>query len=160
VDAEQASLCQPDGIVAEVGFESNSELILDMGEGNEIIDAEGTDLYYFEYPNGPGIYLDFTEVAVAVDNGHGQPGNFTVIFVWGDENSTNNGTVPPKYLPEISERPIVAADLYNGTGIGIDIGQNDGTHYRFVRARTYPTDAAPGEGLGAEVDAIERITRD
>jgi hypothetical protein len=152
------SLCRPDSKVAEIGLESNSELVLDMGFGNDIVDAEGGDFYFYEFPNGPGIYLDQTEIAVAPDDGSGQPGSFTVVFVWGDDDQSNNGTVLPKYLPELPNRPIQASDLYNGTGIGIDIGRGDGVRYRFIRFRTYPPSATPSENEVVQVDAVERVS--
>ena len=160
VQGEVKSLCQPDGEVAEIGLESNSELVLDMGVGSEIVDDEGGDFYFYEWPNGPGIYLDNTEVAVAPDDGSGQPGNFTVVFVWGDDDPSNNGTVLHKYLPEVPNRPIQASDLHKGTGIGVDIGRNDGARYRFVRFRTYPPSATPGEKEFVQVDAVERASFD
>jgi len=153
-------LYQPDGEVAEIGLGSNSEVILDMGVGSEIVDAEGSDFYFYESPEGPGIYLDHTEVAVAPDDGGGQPGNFTVVFVWGDDNPSNNGTISPKYLPEVPNRPILASDLHKGTGVSIDIGRGDGAHYRFIRVGTYPSSAVPNAGERAQVDAIERASFD
>jgi hypothetical protein len=152
------SLCQPDGEVAEIGLESNSELVLDMNAGNEIVDDTGIDFYFYEWPNGPGIYLDRTEIAVASDGGSGQPEDFVIVFVWGDGDSSNNGTVLPKYLPEIPNRWIPASDLRNGSGIGIDIEQDDGRRYRFVRIRTYPPSATPHSDKRAQVDAIERVS--
>jgi hypothetical protein len=157
---EFKSLCHPDGKVAEIGLKSNSELVLDMGVRSEIVDDEGGDFYFYEFPNGPGIYLDHTEVAVAPDDGSGQPGNFTVVFVWGDDDPSNNGAILPKYLPEIPNRAIWASDLHKGTGIGIDIGPDDGTYYRFIRIRTYPPSATPSSGKRAQVDAIERASFD
>ena len=96
-------------------------------------------------------------VSVAPDDGTGQPGEFTIVFVWGDENMHNNGTVSQKYLPEIPNRRIWASDLYNETGIGIDIEQNNGAAYRFVRIRTYPPSLPPKEDEFAQVNAIERV---
>jgi hypothetical protein len=157
VQDETESLCQPDGEVAEIGLASCSELVLDMEAGNEIIDGPGVDLYFYEWPNGPGIYLDHTELAVASDDGDGCPGSFAVVFVWGDADSANNGQISSSYLPEIPNRPILASHLHNGSGIGINIGQDDGTHYRFVRVRTYPPSATPPEHERAQVDAIERV---
>jgi excisionase family DNA binding protein len=157
---EVKSLCQPDGKVAEVGLESNSELILDMGVGNEIVDDEGGDFYFYERPQGPGIHLDRMEVAVAPANGSSQPASFIVVFIWGDDDSSNNGTILPRYLPEVPNRPIVASDLHQGTGVGIDIGRNDGVHYRFIRIRTHPPTATPGQGRLVQVDAIERASFD
>jgi hypothetical protein len=153
-------LCKPNGEVAEIGLGSNSELVLDMGVGSEIVDDEGGDFYFYECPNGPGIYLDHTEVAVAPDDGSGQPGDFTVVFVWGDDNPSNNGTILPKYMPEVPNQAILASDLHKSTGIGIDIGRNDGARCRFVRFRTYPPSARPDENEFVQVDAVERASFD
>lgn len=152
---EGHSLCHPDSQVAEVGLESNAELTLDMGRGNEIIDNKGGDFYFYEFPNGPGIYLDEMEVSVAPDDGTENPGLFTQVLVWGDNNPDNNGSIPPSYLPEEADKPINTSDLHKGTGIGVDIGRDDGKIYRFVRIRTYPSSVIPEEGQRPQVDAIE-----
>ena len=153
--AEQ-SLCAPDGRVAEVGMQASSVLVLDMGVGAEISDGEGGDFYFYEYKNGPGILLDQMAIAVAPDDGTGRPGPFTTVFVWGDGDPTNNGSLPSIFTEERVEERIAATLLHNGTGIGVDIGRGDGVAYRFVRLTTYPEDAAPGRGKGVEVDAVER----
>jgi hypothetical protein len=158
VQEEVKSLCQPDGMVAEVGLIGDSVLVLDMGVGNEIVDGEGGDFHLYEFMNGPGILIDKMELAVAQDDGTGKPGPFTVIYVWGDDDPDNNGAIPAKYLPEEANKPIDKSDLYNGTGIGINIGSNDGKAYRFVRVRTYPTEATPNEGKRVQLDAIQKAS--
>ena len=149
--------CAPDEKFDTVGHKPDSFLILDMGEGNEIVDNLGLDFYYYERPFDPGIQLDRVEVAVAQDDGSGIPGPFTVVFIWGDENLENNGALPSNYNPEVPNKPIDASDLHNDTGIGIDIGLDDGTAYRFVRFQTHPTDAMPADEELVEVDAVEGI---
>jgi hypothetical protein len=131
-----------------------------MGVGNEIVDGAGGDFYLYEFPNPPGIHLDHSEVAVAPDDGSGQPGSFSVVFVWGDEDASNNGTILPSYLPEAANRRILASDLHQGTGIGLDIGRDDGALYRFIRIRTYEPSASPDRSHRAQVDAIERASFD
>jgi HEAT repeat protein len=131
-DNESQATGAPDAVYASVGLEADSVLILDMGQDNLIIAGPGTDLYYYERPNGPGIYLDAVQVSVAQDNGSGDPDSFTTVFVWGDDDPTNNGTIPPEYLEngeETPNEPIESEDLYNGHGIGINIGGSDGTSY-------------------------------
>jgi hypothetical protein len=155
VEEGDLALCAPDGLYARVGTEANSALVLDMGEGNEIIDQAGTDFYYYERAEHPGILLDEVEVAVARDAEAVNGGAFTTVFAWGDTNSDNNGTIPPEYLPEGPNRPIRASDLYQGTGIGINIGNDDGQAYRFVRFQTCPSSAAPGKGKWVEIDALQ-----
>lgn len=128
IDAGSA-ICAPDGEYASVGLDPDSELILDMGVDNQIADEPGLDFYYYERPYESGIHIDQVEVAVAQDNGAGNPGQFTVVFIWGDGNPDNNGRIPPGYLPEEPDKPINGSDLHNDTGIGIDIGDNDGSVY-------------------------------
>lgn len=137
-------------------MQKDAALILDMGAGNELSDGEGGDLIFYEYGNGPGILLDRVAIAVAADDGMGNPGPFITVFVWGDGDRTNNGSLPPGFAEEREEEPIAANLLINGTGIGIDIGHNDGRLYRFVRLTTYPETWAPGRHKAVEVDAIER----
>ncbi len=149
--------CEPDGKYATVGHKQDSFLILDMGAGNEIIDGPGIDFYYYERPNGPGILLDWVEVAVAQEDESEIAESFVLVFIWGDENPENNGVIPPDYLPEEPNRPINSSDLQNGTGIGIDIGNDDETAYRFVRFKTHPNDATPETDELVEVDAVERV---
>jgi hypothetical protein len=157
VESAALSLCQPDGQVAEVGLTQDSVLLIDLGGGekNEIVDGAGIDFRVYEFPNGPGIYLDRMEVAVAPDV-DGQPGEFEVVFVWGDDNGSNNQSIPDRYLPEIADRGIEAADLYRGAAIEIDVGRQDGQRYRYVRVRTYPPGQIPPEAHRAQIDAIEK----
>lgn len=153
---EELSLCEKDGEFATVGDEPNSFLILDMGSGREIIDGPGIDFYYYERQYTPGILLDRVEVAVAQDN-ETEDLSFLVVFIWGDENPENNGTIPFVYNPEEPNKPINSSDLYYETGIGINIGNDDGAAYRFVRFQTHPIFAIPPEGQVVEVDAVEKI---
>jgi hypothetical protein len=149
------SLCAPDGTVAEIGLVTRAELILDMGDSRQIVDHAGIDYYFYEFAEKTGILLDPTELAVAPDNGTGQPGQFVDVFIWGDNDQSNNGTIPPEYRPEIPRRSIETSDLHNGSGIGIDIGLGDGQRFRFIRIRTHPPSAVRPPGKRTQVDAIE-----
>ncbi len=157
--AEVAELarCKPDRKFAIVGYKPESFLILDMGPGNEIIDQQGIDFYYYERYYEPGILLDRVEVAVAQDDGSGTPAPFAVVFIWGDDNPENNGILPLAYVPEDPNKPINSSDLHDITGIGINIGNDDGVAYRFVRFQTYPIIAVPADDELVEVDAVEGI---
>ncbi len=168
------ALGPPDGIVVWVGDQNMctpAVLILDMGLGNGIADQAGLDFYYYELPNGPGILMDPVQVDVAPDTG-GVPGTWRDgVLVWGDTITTNNGTIPVTYTPEIPNTPISASDLHpgfdangdsiidsnDGSGVGVDIGLNDNTVYRFIRIRYYPVDVSVPPGDATEVDAIEKI---
>ena len=98
------------------------------------------------------------EVAPEVN---GQPGSFRPIFVWGDNRQDNNGELrdlvdqPSLTIP--ADRLRSGAGMAVGTGIGLDIGGDDGAHYRYVRITRYTTDGTPPpSGRLAQVDAIER----
>jgi hypothetical protein len=154
-----STLCTKDSIIAELGLEPNSKLVLDMGVGNEIIDGPDNDFYYYEYPINHGIQLDLVEIAVAQDSGDTNPQEFETVFIWGDSDQNNNDAILEIYLPETPNRVIQESDLHRGTGIGINIGHDDGRLYRYVRFQTHPSDAAPGEGRLVQIDAVERIHR-
>ncbi len=147
---------EPDRQFATVGYVSESFIVLDMGSENEIIDQQGIDFYYYERYYDPGILLDRVEVAVAQDNGSGKPTPFIVVFIWGDEDPENNDGISLAYIPEDPNKPIDSSDLHNTTGIGIDIGNDDGAAYRFIRFQTHPTDAVPVDDELVEVDAVEK----
>ncbi len=153
----------PDGAYASVGLEANSVLTLDMGQDTPIVTGPGVDFYYYERPYDPGIWLDAMQISVAQDDGSGSPdpNSFEVVFVWGDDDPTNNGSIPPGYFEDGEEEPnipIESAALYNETAIGIDIGGDERTAYRYVRIQTYPPDApASDPELLTEVDAVERV---
>jgi competence ComEA-like helix-hairpin-helix protein len=138
-----------------------SALVLDMQRGNEIVDGPGVDLYYYERQDGPGIYLNNVEVAVAAENNQGGHGTFEPIFIWGDGDPNNNGEIPPE-IPEGPDQPITSTYLQNGWGIPIDLAKvitaSETTLYRFVRFRTWPPDVAHDKTDDcAEVDAVERV---
>jgi hypothetical protein len=152
----------PDSVYAGVGRLTDSVLILDMGQDNLIVTGPGIDLYYYERPNDPGIWLDVVQISVGEDDGSGNPNpdSFKTVFVWGDNDSNNNGTVPPEYFEDGEEpdTPIQSADLHNGSGIGIDIDGVEGITYRFVRIQKYqPEIPEPDRERLAEVDAFERV---
>jgi hypothetical protein len=155
------SLCDPDRQHATLGAQEQSEIIVDMGAsvtGGGLVDQPGGDLYFYEHPTAEGIDLDPIEIAVAQDDGTARPGSFKVIFVWGDEDPANNGTVPASYLPEDANRTIRAADLHRGWGIGVDIGENNGRSYRFVRVRAYPNPFVSDSEQRPQFDAVERAS--
>ncbi len=116
----------------------------------------GFDFVYYEQPNGSGILLDWVIVQVSA----GQ--NWFTIFNWGDEARDTNTNVdfnilslpviPPPNEPD--ERDILITDLYNNTGVAINL---DGV----VPVGTYPFVrfcAPPGDIDGQmEIDAIAII---
>ena len=73
VQEGQLAICRPDRQYATVGLVSNSALVLDMGKGNETVDIPGIDIYYYERPQGPGIFLDQVEISIAPEDEKGEP---------------------------------------------------------------------------------------
>jgi hypothetical protein len=159
------SLCAPDNIWAFVSREWNEVLVLDLGQ---IVDREGPDLIYYEYfnntqpnPDFHSVYLDRLSVAVAADNGSGQPGDFMPVFAWGDGDPSNNASLDEScFIDYAVESGQVAAEdedlyvkpacLHNRSGIQIDIGRDDGAIYRFVRI----TPTNPDSDSVVQVDAV------
>ena len=128
-----------DGAYYEVGC--GSGIVVDLGSPTWI----GTLVFYeVENPATPGfIAMDWVIVYVS-DNASGP---WTLIFYWGDTDSGNNGYIPPGYYPpENDNQQIGFGELYNNTGIRIDVGST----YRYVLI-----EAPPGCGDPAQVDAIE-----
>lgn len=174
------ALCVPDGsLFSTVGTAEDSVLILDMGS---LADREGYDLVYYEFwgpdkgpGQTPGILMDPVQidVAQATDNGASDSNAWRTILIWGDEDVSNNGSIPPEYATdgELANDPIAAMDLYagsdlngngvvdgmDGSGVAIDIGENNGTIWRFVRIRRFPLGSSTGPGEAAEIDALEAL---
>jgi len=170
--------CAPDGTIARVGLTEDSVLVLYVGA---LVDGTGYDLVYYEFwgetkgpGNTPGILMDPVriEVAQADTSGRPLPASWTTVFYWGDGQVDSNTSLPDKYTidGEIANDPILAVDLYagadlnendaidteDGSGIAIDIGQNNGVPWPFVRI-TSPLAGTVDTGEAAEVDAIEAL---
>ncbi len=112
----------------------------------------GWDLVYYELPAGSGIYLDW--VIVEISDGT----NWYTVFNWGNNVADTNTNVDfnilsnPQVPPELDERDIPTAELYNGTGIAIDIDAIvPAGVYPYIRF-TAPTGDMDGQ---IEIDAIE-----
>ena len=153
----------PDGNFAILGSQPNSYMVLDMGENSPIFDGAGADFYLYERPYGPGIHLDAMQLSVSPVFGATDRdfSTFTTVFVWGDNFYSNNGSIPEKYFPDEIENldyPVAKEDLYNQTGIGIDIGNDDNTAYRYVLIQTYPPEKQINDpNFLVEIDAIQRV---
>ena len=148
----------------EAGTRDNIFYILPAGQTltlNTNLTANGDaawDLVFYEYSVSPmfeGIWLDWIIIEISDGN------NWYRVFNWGDNaRDTNTNvdyvilTVPvtPPDPEEVDQRPIATGDLYNGTGVAINI---DGLvplgNYTFIRFYA-PTGDVDG---GAEIDALE-----
>ena len=142
-------------------------VILDLGEGNGIIDGDGYggyDLVYYEreYDGTPGyIELDWVVVELSMDNL-----TWNTVFNWGDDDPTNtDNTNVAAYGNdadrEVDNEPIPITDLWPSntmpvyqTGIAIDIQglAPSGYAYRYIRI-SCPLDG----GDPSEPDGVERL---
>jgi hypothetical protein len=110
------------------------------------------DLVYYEYPAGSGILLDWVIIEISDGN------NWYTIFNWGDNIADTNSNMNfnilsnPQVPPEPDERDIPSGELYNSTGIAIDVDSivPAGT-YSYIRF-TAPTGDVDNN---MEIDAIE-----
>jgi hypothetical protein len=128
-----------------------SPAIIDLGAPTQI----GT-LIFYEYRNqnpvgcSNGICLNWVMIDLSDSEGPVPTSWPRRIFFWGDNNGTNNGSIPPSYYPpastpETSNIVIPAPDLYNSHGIQIHV---DGI-YRFIQV------APPSCSGWAQLDSIE-----
>ncbi|MCF6277560.1 MAG: DUF11 domain-containing protein [Anaerolineales bacterium] len=105
----------------------------------------GWDLVYYELPNGCGIVMDWVILQV------GDGSNWYTVLNWGDGLVDTNAIIAPLGLPEADNRSICSTDLYDLTGVALEL---DGV----VPAGIYPyvrIVAPTGDGDGVvEVDAI------
>jgi hypothetical protein len=110
----------PDGVIYKMS--GNQILILEL---EMIVDGNpGPDLVFYEWANGPGIYMDTIVLYVSQD-GH----EWFMVFNWGDniaDTNSNLNIAGPLGGSEYDDRPINASFLYpNGvfgdTGITIDL---------------------------------------
>ena len=138
----------PDGVV--YNLPSGSTLTLGI---NLVVNGHsGWDLAYYELPAGNGVLLDW--IIIQISDGT----NWYTVFNWGDNNADTNTNVDfnilsnPQTPQERDQRNIPSAELYNSTGIAIDLDS-------VVPPGTYPYIrfiAPPGDIDGqAEIDAIE-----
>ena len=161
-------LITPDPLPVEMGTKDNVYHILPAGSTltlsiNLTADNDPDwDLVYYEYsvvaipPDYfDGILLDW--IIIQISDGK----NWYTVFNWGDNVSDDNTNVAHSLLTipvtppdpeEVDQRSIASSDLYNSTGIAINIdGIVPPGQYTFIRFY-----APPGDVDGqTEIDAIE-----
>jgi hypothetical protein len=110
------------------------------------------DLVYYELPMGSGILLDWVIIEIGDGN------NWYTIFNWGNNIADTNSIVDfnilsnPQTPPEPDERDIPSAELYNSTGVAINLdGVVPPGTYTYLRF-TAPIGDTDGQ---MEIDAIE-----
>jgi hypothetical protein len=138
----------PDGVV--YNLPAGGTLTLGI---NLIANGDASfDLVYYELPAGSGILLDWVIIEISDGN------NWYTIFYWGDNIADTNSNMNfnilsnPQVPPEPDQRDIPSAELYNSTGIAIDVDSivPPGT-YSYIRF-TAPTGDVDNK---MEIDAIE-----
>jgi hypothetical protein len=141
----------PDGVVYNLSSGTTLTLQLNLVANGDA----GYDLVYYELPAGSGVMLDW--IIVEISDGQ----NWYTVFNWSDNIADTNSnanfnilTIPvtPPDPEEVDQRDVAAADLYNGTGIAIDIDSIVPLGiYSYIRFY-----APPGDVDGhTEIDAIE-----
>ena len=140
----------PDATTVDLG--TGEQVTLDFGDGYGILDGPGYDMVFYENPNPPGILLDLVTIDVSHDGL-----TWYTVFDWdgvaGGVSGTNIDTYATDGLGEEEDEAIPSGDLYNTTGIAIDIDSwtPAGYSFRYVRF----TDA--GGTQPAQIDAVERL---
>ena len=117
------------------------------------------DFVFYELPVGPGINLDQVIIEISADGS-----NWYRVFYWGDTTADTNTNVDNVNIPNIASAcptetdncPIASGDLYNNTGVLIDVDYGPLSlvppgGYRWIRF----TEPGLGSTDGAQVDAIE-----
>ena len=149
----------PDGNPADIAVGGYLTFTFPVGSG--IRDGPGYDFVFFEWPNGPGILLDWVLVEISDDGV-----NWYQVLNWSDNiTDTNTNVASYNYNGDAGEQdnePVNSADLWPGgllfnTGVAIDIDTPtwdppQGSQYRYIRF------SCPSGGSdAAQVDAIERL---
>jgi len=138
----------PDGVIYNLPAGGT----LTLGINLVVNGHPGWDLVYYERPAGSGVFLDW--VIVEISDGT----NWYTIFNWGNNVADTNTNMDFNILsnPQVPEEPdqrdIPTAELYNSTGIAIDLDS-------IVPPGTYPYIrfiAPPGDiDNHMEIDAIQ-----
>jgi hypothetical protein len=141
----------PDGTWLEL---CSTPLIIDLG--GHPINVPGSSLIYYErYFAGlpPGVHMDPLMVEVCTDLACSSAYQ---VFLWGDGNSGNNGSIPAAYYPpETAALFIPATDMYNNSGIMISMGGVPNGVYQFVRVSAPPSsDCGSDSSHNVQIDAL------
>ncbi len=140
----------PDGSITNLT--PGSEVIIDLG-GSAIV-ADGNtdfDLVYYESNTGSAIQMDWVIVQVSTTPG----GPWYTILNWGNGGPDGNTSIGQLgySVGEADNENIPQADLYNNSGIQIDVdgaGVPAGT-YPYLRIYSPPG----GDGDAAQIDSIQ-----
>jgi len=140
----------PDGVI----YNLPAGATLTLGINLVVNGHSGWDLVYYERPAGSGVFLDWVIVEISDGN------NWYTVFYWGNNIADTNTNMDFNILsnPQIPEEPdqrdIPAAELYNSTGIAINLdGVVPPGTYSYIRFF-----APPGDVVNKmEIDAIQAL---
>ena len=138
----------PDGVI--YNLPAGATLTLGI---NLVVNGHASwDLVYYERPAGSGVFLDWVVVEISDGN------NWYTVFDWGNNIADTNTNMDFNILsnPQVPEEPdqrdILAAELYNSTGIAINLdGVVPRGTYSYIRFTAPPGDV----DHKMEIDAIE-----
>ena len=138
----------PDGVI----YKLPAGAMLTLGINLVVNGHSGWDLVYYERPAGSGVFLDWVIVEISDGN------NWYTVFYWGNNIADTNTNMDFNILsnPQIPEEPdqrdIPAAELYNSTGIAINLdGVVPPGIYSYIRFTALPGDV----DNKMEIDAIQ-----
>jgi uncharacterized repeat protein (TIGR01451 family) len=149
----------PDGNVYTIP--DNSSVTFFMSQPIVANGDAAADFVFYEMPMAPGIDLDQIVIEISSDGA-----NWLPVFYWGNTTPDTNTNVDNVNIPNIAAAcptetdncPIASGDLYNNTGITIDVDNSplspvpQGNYY-WIRF----TEPGLGSTDGTHVDAIEML---
>ncbi len=149
----------PDGDFAQIL--PGSSIVFDFGTSTGLINGPGYDLVLYDRENPPGsgeVQIDFAIVEVSADGV-----DWITVFAWDGQPGGVQGTNVDRHATigpdepdgEVDDERIPTSELYNDTGIAIDLAPwtPPGLSFPFVRLR-HPD---PNGSNPVDVDAIERL---
>jgi hypothetical protein len=153
VPAGEPNIGLPNGIIAQV--QCGGDLLIDLGS-QRITSHTGHDFVYYEQAACGGICLDWVQVEVCPASGCA--GGGVIVFTWGDDlPDTNTNVASYAAGGEIDNEAILGGDLYNNSGITIDVdafGPVPPGGYRYIHILS-PYNWPNNDG--SEIDSIEIV---
>jgi hypothetical protein len=138
----------PDGVI----YNLPAGATLTLGINLVVNGHAGWDLVYYERPAGSGVFLDWVIVEISDGN------KWYTVFDWGNNIADTNTNMDfnilsnPQVPAEPDQRDILAAELYNSTGIAINLdGVVPPGTYSYIRFTAPPGDV----DNKMEIDAIQ-----
>ena len=143
---------------------SGDGVAYDLADGGSITIALGTpfsgdgnsaspDLIYYEWFSGTQVMMDWVFIEVSDNHNDWFP-----IFFWGDNNADINTNVNINVIGgnEDDNRPFNPGDLYNTSGVTIDLDSLGLTgSYSYIRISAPQIGGSYGDNDGVGIDSIQ-----